>query len=159
MQKYKLISKISLWVLLAVGALFSVLFYALGNSGTLLVAGDELGIPTFTDGFLFWNYTLLALVCLITLGFVIVSYVEMFKSDRKKALTTLAVLVGFVLLAVICWFLGSAEKIEIIGYEGTDNQGAWAQLSDMMIFLCYFLVGGTLLTMIGGIIYTKSLNK
>ncbi|MBQ2608257.1 MAG: hypothetical protein II588_03480 [Paludibacteraceae bacterium] len=160
MQNYKLIAKVSLISLLVIGIVMAVLFYVGGNlTETHIVAGDELAIPRFTDLFLTWNYILLGLVCLITLCFVCMNYIELWKTNQKKAITTTAVLCGFVLLAVICWFLGSPEKINIIGYEGTDNQGAWAQLSDMMIYLCYFLLGGTLLTILGGWIYTKTLNK
>lgn len=160
MQKYKLISKISLIVLLVIGIVMAVLFYVGGDlEEKHLVAGDELPIPRFTDLFLYWNYILLGLVCLITLCFVCKNYIDLWKTNAKKAITTTAVLVGFVALACVCWFMGSPEKIDIIGYEGTDNQGAWAQLSDMMIYLCYFLLGGTLLTILGGWIYTKTLSK
>lgn len=160
MQNYKKIARYTLWTLLGIGIIISVMFYLGGMSGeTHVVAGDELGIPRFADLFLNWNYILLALVCLITLCFVCKNYIELWKTDRKKAITTTAVLCGFVVLALICWLMGSPEKVEIIGYEGTDNQGAWAQLSDMMIYLCDFLLCGTLLTILGGWIYTKTLNK
>lgn len=159
MQKYKLIPKITMWVLLALGVLVGLLFAFMGTDGTLTVAGDELGIPAFADGFLFWTYFLLVLVVAVTFGFVGVAFVNNFKTNPKKGITTLCVVGGMILLAVICWFLGSPEKIDIIGYEGTDNQGAWAQLSDMVLYLCYFLAGATILTMIGGLIYTRTIAK
>lgn len=160
MKDYKKLAKWSLLALMLIGVVISVLFYVGGMSGeTHVVAGDELGIPRFTNLFLNWNYILLVLVCLITLCFVCKNYIDLWINNKKKAITTTAVVLGFVLLVIVCWFLGSAEKIEIVGYEGHDNQGAWAQLSDMMIYLCGFLLCGTLLTMLGGWIYTKMLNK
>lgn len=159
-DNYKKLAKWSLLALMVVGIVVSVLFYVGGMSGeTHVVAGDELGIPRFTNLFLNWNYILLALVILITLCFVCKNYIDLWINNKKKAATITGVLIGFVLLIAVCWFLGSAEKIEIVGYEGHDNQGFWAQLSDMMIYLCTFLLCGTLLTMLGGWIYTKTLKK
>ena len=158
MKNYKLIPKITLWSLLALGIVAIAMFFLGGSNGSLEVAGDFLDIPRFTDLFLIWNYILLGIVVLITLGVVIVEFCKNWKDDRRKAITTLCVVIGFIALACICWFLGSPEKINIIGYEGTDNQGFWAQLSDAVIFACYFLVTATIVAMIWGYIHTKRLK-
>ena len=158
MKNYKMIPKITLWSLLGLGIVFIALFFLGGSNGSLEVAGDFLDIPRFTDLFLIWNYILLGIVVLITLGVVIVEFCKNWKDDRRKAITTLCVVIGFIALACVCWFLGSPEKINIIGYEGTDNQGFWAQLSDAVIFACYFLVTATIVAMIWGYIHTKRLK-
>ena len=158
MKNYKLIPKISLWTLLALGIVVIAMFFLGGSDGTLEVAGDFLDIPRFTDLFLVWNYILFGLVVLITLGVVVVEFCKNWKTDRRKAITTLGVVIGFVALACVCWFLGSPEKIDIIGYEGTDNEGFWAQLSDAVIFGCYTLVCATICAMIWGYIHTKRLK-
>ena len=158
MKNYKLLPKITLWVLLIVGVIFSVMFYAGGSAGTYEVAGDFLDIPKFSDLFLTWNYILLGIVILVTLGVVLTEFAKNCKYDKKKAIASLCVVVGFVALICLCWFLGSPEKVDIIGYEGTDNEGAMAQLSDAIIYLCYILVSGTLLSMLFGLIYTRSLK-
>ena len=159
MKNYKMLPKITLWSLLALGIVFIALFFLGGSNGSLEVAGDFLDIPRFTDAFLVWNYFLLGLVVLITLCVVCVEFANNWKSNRRKAFMTLGVVAGFVILACVCWFLGSPEKIDIIGYEGTDNQGAWAQLADAVIYACYFLVIATIGTMIWGWAYTKNLSK
>ena len=159
MKDYKLLPKITLWTLLALGIVFIAMFFLGGSNGSLEVAGDFLDIPRFTNAFLIWVYILLAIVVLVTLAVVVVDFANNWKHNRRKAYMTLGVVGGFVLLALICWFLGSPEKINIIGYEGTDNQGAWAQLADAVIYACYFLVIATLGTMIWGVIYTKKLSK
>ena len=159
MKDYKLLPKITLWTLLALGIVFTALFYLPLSEGSLEVAGDFLNIPLFTNAFLVWVYILLAVVILVTLAVVAVEFANNWKTNRRKAYMTLGVVGGFILLALICWFLGSPEKINIIGYEGTDNEGAWAQLADAVIYACYFLVLGTLGTMIWGYIYTKKLSK
>ena len=153
-----MIPKITLWTLLALGIVFVAMFFLGGSNGSLEVAGDFLDIPRFTDAFLIWNYILLAIALLVTLCVVVVKFIKSWKTDRIKGIKMLSMLCGFILIAVICWFLGSPEKIDIIGYEGTDNQGFWAQLSDAVIYACYLLVAGTLITMIWGVIYTKNLK-
>ncbi len=158
MKNYKLIPKITLWTLLALGIVFIAMFFFGGSNGSLEVAGDYLDIPRFSDAFLIWNYILFGLVVLITLAVVVVEFVNNLKTNRRKAYMTLGIVCGFVALALICWFLGSPEKINIIGYEGTDNEGAWAQLADAVIYACYFLVCATIGTMIWGYIHTKRLK-
>lgn len=158
MKDYKLLPKITLLALLALGLVFTVLFYLPLSEGTLEVAGDFLNIPLFTDAFLIWVYILLGIVVLVTLGVVAVEFAENWKKNRRKAYMTLGVVGGFILLALICWFAGSPEKINIIGYEGTDNEGAWAQLADAVIYACYFLIIATVGTMIWGYVHTKRLK-
>ena len=158
MKNYKLIPKITLWTLLALGIVFIAMFFLGGSNGSLEVAGDFLDIPRFTDAFLIWNYILFGIVVLVTLGVVIVELINNFKTDRRKAYMTLGVVGGFILLACVCWFLGSPEKVDIIGYEGSDNVGFWAQLSDAVIYACYILVTATIVTMIWGYIHTKRLK-
>lgn len=156
MKKLNLIPKITLWVLLALGIVASVMFYVGGNEAEgLEVAGDMLSIPVFTDLFLNWNYILLALAICVTLVAVVAAFVLRFKADKKRALMSLAVIVAFVLVAVVCWFLGSPEKVNIIGYEGTDNVGAMAQMSDAIMYLTYILFAGLICTICWGAIYTR----
>ena len=158
MKNYKLIPKITLWTLLAIGILVSVMFYVGGSEGSLEVAGDYLDIPRFTNLMLTWNYILLLLVCLTTFGFVLWNFIKTLRVNAKKALAQLAVVVAFVVLVVICWGLGSAEEVHIVGYEGTDNVGGMARLSDACLYLSYILLGGTLCAMIFGYCYTKLLK-
>ena len=158
MKDYKLIPKITLWVLLALGLEFIALFFLGGSSGSLEVAGDFLDIPRFSDAFLIWNYVLFGLVVLVTLCVVVVEFANNWKTNRRKAYATLGVVCGFILLALVCWFLGSPEKIDIIGYEGSDNEGFWAQLADAVIYACYFLFAATIVTIVWGVLHTRRLK-
>lgn len=158
MKNYKLIPMITLWVLLLIGLVAAVMFYVGGSAGSMEVAGDYLDIPTFTNVFLIWNYILVGLVVLATLVVVVWRFVEMLMVDVKGALTSLGVVLGFVAIVLGCWVAGSADEVKILGYEGTDNVGAMAQLSDAMLYLCYVLVCGTFVTMIWGIIRSKLLK-
>ena len=155
MKNYKLFPKVTLWVLMALGIIASVMFFVGGSEGSLEVAGDFLDIPKFTDLLLYWNYVLVALVIIATFGFVIAKLVETFKVDAKKGLVSVGVVLGAIALCAVCWFLGSPEKIEILGYEGTDNVGPMAQMTDAIMYLVYILVAATVAALVWGVIYTK----
>lgn len=159
MKDYKMIPKIALWVLMGLGIVCSIMFFFLGGSeGQLEVAGDFLEIPFFTNLFLTWNYILVILVCLVTLAVVVWEFVKTYKVDRKKALRSLCVVVGFIALIVICWLLGSPNEVKIIGYEGTDNVGGMARLSDACMYLTYILVLATVVSLVWGVIHTRRLK-
>ena len=155
MKNYKLIPKVTLLVLMLVGILAAVMFFVGGSEGSLEVAGDFLNIPKFTDTLLYWNYVLVAVVILVTFGFVIAKLVETFKVDPKRGLTSIGVVLAAVVLCVLCWVLGSPEKIEILGYEGTDNVGPMAQMTDAIMYLVYILVVATVAALVWGVVYTK----
>ncbi len=156
MKNYKLIPKVTLWVLLAIGIIASVMFFVGGSEGALEVAGDFLEIPRFTDLLLGWNYVLLALACIITLIFVVIKLIEVFKVNAKKGIQVLVGVVIAIGVCIGCWFLGSPEKVEILGYEGTDNVGTMAQLTDAIMYLTYLLALATVGTLVWGVIYTQT---
>ena len=155
MKNYKLFPKVTLWVLMVVGIVATALFFLGGSEGSLEVAGDFLDIPKFTNVLLYWIYALVVLVILATFGFVIAKLVETFKVDPKRGLTSVLVVLAAVALCALCWFLGSPEKIEILGYEGTDNVGNMARLSDAIMYLVYILTASTVAALVWGVVYTK----
>jgi hypothetical protein len=155
MKNYKLFPKVTLWVLMLVGIVATAMFFLGGSEGSLEVAGDFLDIPKFSDVFLYWIYALVGLVILVTFGFVLAKLVETFKVDPKAGVRSILVVLAAVGLCALCWFLGSPEKMEIIGYEGTDNVGNMARLSDAMMYLVYILTASTIAALVWGVIYTK----
>ena len=155
MKNYKLFPKVTLWVLMLVGIVATALFFLGGSEGSLEVAGDFLDIPKFTNVLLYWIYALVVLVILVTFGFVIAKLVETFKVDPKRGLVSVGVVLGAVALCALCWFLGSPEKVEILGYEGTDNVGNMARMSDAIMYLVYILTASTVAALVWGVVYTK----
>ena len=155
MKNYKLFPKVTLWVLMVVGIVVTALFFLGGSEGSLEVAGDFLDIPKFTNVLLYWIYALVVLVILVTFGFVIAKLVETFKVDPKRGLTSVLVVLAAVALCALCWFLGSPEKIEILGYEGTDNVGNMARMSDAIMYLVYILTASTVAALVWGVFYTR----
>jgi hypothetical protein len=155
MKNYKLFPKVTLWVLMLVGIVATAMFFLGGSEGSLEVAGDFLDIPKFSDVFLYWIYALVGLVILVTFGFVLAKLVETFKVDPKAGVRSILVVLAAVGICALCWFLGSPEKMEIIGYEGTDNVGNMARLSDAIMYLVYILTASTVAALVWGVIYTK----
>ena len=155
MKNYKLFPKVTLLVLMLVGIVATALFFLGGSEGSLEVAGDFLDIPKFTNVLLYWIYVLVALVILATFGFVIAKLVETFKVDPKAGIRTIVVVIAAIALCALCWFLGSPEKVEILGYEGTDNVGNMARMSDAIMYLVYILTASTVVALVWGVVYTK----
>ena len=138
-----------------VGIIATAMFFFGGSEGSLEVAGDFLDIPKFTNVLLYWIYALVVLVILVTFGFVLAKLVETFKVDPKRGLVSVGVVLGAVALCALCWFLGSPEEVEILGYEGTDNVGAMARMSDAIMYLVYILTASTVAALVWGVIYTR----
>jgi hypothetical protein len=138
-----------------VGIVATAMFFLGGSEGSLEVAGDFLDIPKFSDVFLYWIYALVGLVILVTFGFVLAKLVETFRVDPKAGVRSILVVLAAVGICALCWFLGSPEKMEIIGYEGTDNVGNMARLSDAIMYLVYILTASTVAALVWGVIYTK----
>ena len=157
MKNYKLFPKVTLWVLMIVGIIAAAMFFAggNGNEAPLEVAGEQYDIPNFTNLLLYWIYALVALVISVTFGFVLAKLVATFKVNPKAGFTVIGVVLAAVALCALCWFLGSPEKIEIPGYEGTDNEGAMARMSDAIMYLVYILTASTVAALVWGVIYTK----
>ena len=147
--------KFTLWALFAISLVVSCVFLFGGETEIEGNAGELLSTYVHTNLFLNWTYALFAIAVLVTLVATIASFITSFRKDTKKALGTLAVLVVFALVFVISWFIGSPEKLEIIGYEGTDNVGFWAQYSDMCMWATIIFSAATILSLVGSVLYTK----
>lgn len=151
----KILPKVAMYVLMAVSIVAGVLFYTGGNIGTLDVAGDMLPIPRYTDLFMNWAFILFCIIVVVTLCAVIASFGTQLRHNPLKALKGLVPVIVFALVFVVAWFMGSPEEMKIIGYEGTENVGVWAQASDMMLYSTYILVGCVLATIAICAVYTR----
>ncbi len=154
-NKLNLITKITLWALLAITVVVGGLFFFGGDDTPYEVGGDSMWNPLFTDTLIYWMYVLIALTILITVGLSLMQFVQSFIANPKKGVKSLSILVAFAAVFVISWFLGSPDEINIIGYEGTSNVGFWAQFTDMCIYSIYILAAGTVLALIGTVAYSK----
>lgn len=153
----ELFPKIVLGILLLGCACFSavVVFTIGGNEGTLEVAGDILDIPNYTDPLFYFCYVLLGLAILASLYSVGVEFIGKCKSDKKAAIKSVCGILLLAIICVVCWFLGSPEEIQILGYEGSENVGFWAQMTDTVLYATYILAAVTVVVIIWGFVHTQ----
>ena len=147
--------KITLWVLFAISLVVSAIFIFGGSMEIEGNAGEMLSTFVYTDLFLNWTYILFALSLVVALFAAVNSFVTTFRKNPKKGVATLLVLVVFALVFVVSWFLGSPEELTIVGYEGTDNVGFWAQYSDMCLWATIIFSVATILALVGSTLYSK----
>ena len=158
-MKDKLLSRISnivALVLLAVSVVIVLAMYVGPNADTITNAGgDVMNVPAATDTLIYWCYALLIATVVAVVGFAAYKFISNLIINPKGGIKTIVTLVAFAILIIVAWNLGSPEKLPIIGYEGSENEGFWAQFTDMVIYVCYTLFVLVFLAIIGNRLYTK----
>jgi len=149
------VSGLTVLLLGIVSVILVALIYLGGNADSLVIGEDTLTVPKFTDPLLYWSYLLVVLAIGITISLTIYGFVKTLIASPAAALKTLIPLILFAIIFIVSWMLGSAEKISIIGYEGTENEGFWAKFSDMLIYSSYVLFVALLVTIVGASVYRK----
>lgn len=149
------VSGLTVLLLGIVSVILVALIYLGGNAESLVIGEDSLTVPKFTDPLLYWSYLLVVLAIGITISLTIYGFVKTLMASPAAALKTLIPLILFAVIFIVSWLLGSAEKISIIGYEGTENEGFWAKFSDMLIYSSYVLFVALLVTIVGASVYRK----
>lgn len=148
----KLSYKVSYYVLYALFAaiIAVILLFFLGGdaegAARLTNVDQEMWQPANTDLLIYLNYALFAIAAIAS----VISFVYFLVCNPKASAGSLYVLAGSIIVLAICWFLGSPEKIEILGYEGTDNVGFWCQATDMFIYSIYALFAVAVLSIVFG---------
>lgn len=155
MNKFIKITGLSL--LIASFLLLIAFFATMGQgTGTLdSAAGEAMHVPLLTDTVLYWSYILFIIAIVVTIAFALYKFTKSLISNPKSALKSFIPIVFFVGIFVISYFLGSGEKMDIIGYEGTQNVGVWAQVTDMFIYTTYTLLVLIILAIVGSRIYAS----
>jgi len=142
-------------LLVVVSILIVLMVYLGGNADSILnAAGEAMTVPKYTDTLLFWIYILFGAALVFTVGLALLGFVKSLIANPVSALKSLVPIVLFALVFVVSWNLGSEEKMSIIGYDGTGNEGVWAKFTDMVIYSIYALFGALALTIVGARIYT-----
>ena len=148
----KLSYKVSYYVLYALFAAIIavvVLFFVGGDAegaARLTNVDPEIWQPANADFILYLNYALFIIAAIAA----VVSFVYFMVCNPKASAGSLYVLAGSIIVLGVCWFLGSPEKVEILGYEGTSNVGFWSQAADMLIYSVYALFAIAVLSIIVG---------
>lgn len=106
--------------------------------------------PRFTNLLLFTCYGVLALAVIVLVYFAIISFVGKFKTNRKGALTGLAVLVGLIVLFAIAYALGSTERLPVGPDAQKYNTDGYLKFSDMMLLPIYVMLAINVVALIWG---------
>lgn len=142
-------------VLLAVSIILVGLVYLGGYEGELKVGEDILEIPKYANSLIIWCYVLLGATAFFTILFALIKFVKNIIVNPKSGIKTIVTLIVFALIFIISWNAGSPDKVSILGYEGNQNEGFWAQFADMIIYAAYSLFAVVILAIVGSRIYVK----
>ena len=139
------ISSITLYVIIGITVILTVLFFAGGYiAGT---KGTNLAEPVNTDYMLIWNVILLGIVIILTLVFTLVSILN----NPKRALRSLIVLGVVAVIIFISYQFSSDELLNLVNYNGPDNIPSTLKIVDTGLFLTYFF----LIIAFGAILYSE----
>lgn len=143
--------------LVVISFLLLIAFFATMGLGTDTIdsaAGEAIQVPLLTDAIFLWTYILFATTIVVTIAAALFQFVKSSISNPKSALKSVLPILVFVGIFIVSFMMGSGEKMSIIGYEGTQNEGFWAQATDMFIYTAYTLLALVILSIIGSRIYT-----
>jgi len=149
--------KISGLIMLVVSFLLLIAFYATigqGSESIASAAGEAIHVPLLTDTIIYWLYILFGIAIVVTIAMALIQFFKSMISNPGSALKSLIPIVLFIGIFVVSYLLGSGERMSIIGYEGTQNEGTWAQITDMFIYTVYTLLVLVVLAIAGSRIYT-----
>lgn len=139
------IRKISSWTLLGVLAVSLVvcLVFFFGGSELDLNGNKEYHN---TGLLLNWMYVLSGIVIIVAILFSVLGFFHSFKTDRKRALTGLAMLVALIVLMVVTYAIGNGTPLTSVGEDAQKyNVAKWLKVADMSIFTIYVLGALTVL--------------
>ena len=146
------IRKISSWTLLLVCFLSIAVFAMFFFGGLDEPWKGSYKTPVYTAELLYWAYFLLGLCAVGLLIFGILQFGSKFLMSPKAALMTLSVLVGFAILLVIAYSLGS--DVAITSHINSESQRYnvpfWLKITDMWLYAMYILLGLCACAMIWG---------
>ncbi|MDR1557248.1 MAG: hypothetical protein LBS88_09510 [Tannerellaceae bacterium] len=145
------IRKISSWVLLA------CTFIMLAVVGLFFFGGNNEPYngqwnPKYTDILLYWMYALFVITLVAIGAFVVVQFAGNFRTDAKKALVGLGIIILFVLLFVGTYTLGDGTPIPTLAKPDIEeyNTSFWLKLTDMFLYSIYVMGVLTILGVIVG---------
>ena len=141
----KIINKLPgavLAVLMLLSLVFAglVWFGPLDGVGFQTPTGTPLPVPLYTDALIVWMYIMLGFTALVTIALAILKFAKNLMTSPKQAMKPLIVIVALLAVFGVSWTLGSQERIEILGYTGSENYGPVAQMIDMVLFTMYALL-------------------
>ncbi len=134
----KRVSKITLWVLLAISIVLTVLYF-------LNTKGENLDAWTYT--YLNWAYIMIGLAILLIILLPIIT----FRQHTIKVKPLLILLVIAVVLVGGAYLLAPGTPVLLA--TGAIVEGSSVKLTDTALYLTYFLLALAAIAIIGGSVY------
>ncbi|HOR40110.1 MAG TPA: hypothetical protein PLJ82_00945 [Paludibacteraceae bacterium] len=136
------LSKITLYVLIGITVVVSVLFFWGG-------AVDEYAEyiePNYTQAMMILMYVLFGIAILITLVSLLIAFLENFKVDKKTATKPLISIFALLALVGFAWLIADGSPMQILGLDAqpTENE---IKFVDVQIKAIYLLSGVAVLSM------------
>ncbi len=122
-------------------------------SACLVIGGytdkDPLGDGSICDMAILWSITLAGLGIIAAAASSAISAA----SDPKSLLKLCIAIVAAVVVCGIFWSLGDETPLQLIGYEGDENQGWWLRVSDKGLFAIYLALALGIISIIASEVY------
>lgn len=142
MKQIEKITSIVMYVLLAIDAVLIILGFINKDNAPL-----EDG--SFVDIAIIWTIVIAGIGILCAL----VSEAANAASDPKSLVKGAIAIVGVVVILGVFWALGDDTPLQLVGYEGDENQGAWLKVSDMGIFTVYLTLAAGVISIVVSEVY------
>ena len=126
------------YVLIALSLLVLGLFFGVGYNNPM----GEYNAPEHTETLIYFMYAMTAICVLVTVVGALLKFFAGLKDNPKGAVKTLVALVLFAGVIVVCYGMASEEALTMAdGSQFTDV--TWLKLTDMMLYVMYFLLAVT----------------
>ncbi len=142
MKKIELTAKIIEYVL----GIIAVILIVLGFTET---ADEAIKDGSATDMAIIYTAILLFVGIFLAIASVVIDAA----SDTKSLVKGAIFVVAAAAVIAIFWALSDDTPLNLVGYEGDQNQGAWLKISDTGIYCCYLALGGAILSIVVTEIY------
>jgi hypothetical protein len=144
--KINKLTLILLWVLMGLTAIFALIFFIGGVvPGT---EGTRYEEPKITNSFIIYAYVLLGIAILITLFFTVRNFVL---NPKGLRLSLIALGVSVVLIGIAA-LLADNTVLDLPHYKGKDNVPRTLFLTDIGLYVAYFLFALAFLAIIYSVI-------
>ena len=144
--KINKLTLILLWVLMGLTVIFAVIFFIGGVvPGT---EGTRYEEPKITNSFIIYAYVLFGIALLITLFFSVRNFLLNPKGLRLSLIT---LVIGVVLIGIAA-LLADNTVLDLPHYKGKDNVPRTLFLTDVGLFLAYFMLALAFLAIIYSVI-------
>ncbi|MDO5571811.1 MAG: hypothetical protein Q4F97_10175 [Bacteroidales bacterium] len=142
------ISKYSSWLLYAL-MIITVICFGMFYLGGVEDPNAEYAAPVYTNTILNLGYIVLVVGAVLTIAFALFQFALLLKDHPKQAVMSIVWIAAFAILLIIGWAMGDGTPLNLPSYDGSDNTYFWLKLTDMWLFAGEFLLGASILLIIG----------